>query len=371
MNYRFRYHINEIRFSSYSEEPECIKGIPKDEIIDCSFGINPFGFSEKAKQKMYELSNPSSFERINNYGEPLAATLCENVEKRFGKICGFTKDNVRMSSGSINALDRVCRLFIDQGTKVLGVSPQFGDFVWNLYSYGGKHCPLPLKKENGYKFCVEEFLKAITPEYSLIYIDNPNNPTGQIIPLEEMREICRIARKHFVTVLVDEAYGDFMEDKESAMNLVQEYENVVVVRSFSKGLGLAGLRCGFVVADKNFIKSYDLIDIPFSVPKLHYDIITEALFDTTFLRESVQKIKQSKEIFINSLKNIDVWATSDTTPIMTLSSKDPKTNLFEEFAKRKVYVEPSFGFPGMPGNAVRLRIPVDVCRLIDAIGDLK
>ncbi len=369
MDYRFRRFINDIEINSYTRMAEIISTIPKDKLIDCSYGINPFGFSEKAKQKLSRLSNSDVFEMINAYGDPIASPMLEAVAKRY-QAFGITKHNVRMSSGSINALDRIAHLFLDEGTKVLGPIPQFGDFFSVIKSYGGLHCPVYLKEQQNYRFDVEEFLNEITGEHSLIYIDNPNNPTGQIIAIEDIVEIAKKAKLFDTTVLIDEAYGDFMPEINSAISIVNDFDNVVVTKSLSKGLGLAGIRCGFLVANSEFLQKYDTVDVPFSIPRLHYEIITEAIFDREFLIDCVKKIEMLKKEFLGSLKNLYVFETDNTVPIMTVCSRDKDIDLFEQLAKRNINTEPSFGFPGMPKNAVRLRVPTDVSRLIEAIGDL-
>src|SRR5699024_4459156 len=114
---------------------------------------------------------------------------------------------------------------------------------------GGIYCDAPLSAENKYLF--ESFsiiFKLQQADYKLLYLDNPNNPTGQIIPIEEIEFIVKKAAENSTCVIVDEAYGDYMDQQSSAISLVHKYENLFVVRTFSKAYGLAGMRIGYVVA---------------------------------------------------------------------------------------------------------------------------
>ena len=89
---------------------------------------------------------------------------------------------------------------------------------------------------------------------NVIYLDNPNNPTGKIIPLEEIEEVVKKAAELDIAVIVDEVYGDFMSKENSSISLINQYDNLLIVRSFSKGFGLAGLRIGYVILPKSFAR---------------------------------------------------------------------------------------------------------------------
>ncbi len=119
--------------------------------------------------------------------------------------------------------------------------------------HGATYDYVLLKKEDNFKFNEKEFIEKINPEYKVIYIDNPNNPTGQIIPLSSIENIVKEAAKYDIAVMVDEAYGEYMPKENSAVKLLNNYDNVIALKTFSKGFGLAGLRAGYAVLPEQLV----------------------------------------------------------------------------------------------------------------------
>ena len=113
-----------------------------------------------------------------------------------------------------------------------------------------------------YRFEVEDILSLITDDISMVYVDNPHNPTGQVIPLSRIRRVADLCAEKGIMLIVDEAYGGFMDEEESSVNL--DHENVVSLRSFSKSWGMASLRAGYaVVRDQELRELYNKVCPPF------------------------------------------------------------------------------------------------------------
>ena len=102
------------------------------------------------------------------------------------------------------------------------------------------------RKENG-RAAAEDLLPLLTEKTAFFYVDRPNNPTGQTMPLGDVERLCRAAAAAGAFCVVDEAYGDFLPREESAMTLMDRYDNLIIIRTFSKGFGLANLRAGYLV----------------------------------------------------------------------------------------------------------------------------
>src|SRR5699024_5114489 len=137
----------------------------------------------------------------------------------------------------------------------------------------------------------------------------PNNPTGQVISLSEIREIIIEANKTSTAVIIDETYGDYMNDENTAIQLINEFSNVFVVRSFSKGYGLAGQRIGYVVANENLIELYGLID-DYLINNIGLKAAELIVENTTFIKETQLKISQMKNDIIKSINKLKVAKTS-------------------------------------------------------------
>ena len=260
---KFRKSLFEFEKKSYVKE-----STPKN-LLDCSLGTNPFGFPEEILREI-ELE---SFD-LSNYPSPYNDLLRESLVEYWEDA--FSKDEVFISSGSIGCLEKINKFAISEGSRVLGYVPQFQEYITEVKLMGGIYEYVALKEEKDFEFIPEELMEKITEEHVLAYIDNPNNPTGQVIPLDIIEEIVRKAASKDVIVLVDEAYGDFMDKENSAINL--DYRNLIVVRSFSKGFGLANLRIGYVVIKGEELRElYSKVNLPFQVSTLAERIAVKVL----------------------------------------------------------------------------------------------
>ena len=123
---------------------------------------------------------------------------------------------------------------------------QFPDYVRAARTRGAKYKGVVLTPPE-LKMSAAKLLEHLNQDTEVVYIDNPNNPTGQVLPLADLETIVAQAQRQNTAVIVDEAYGDFVANENSAINLVTRYPNLAVARSFSKGWGLAGLRVGYGV----------------------------------------------------------------------------------------------------------------------------
>ena len=120
-------------------------------------------------------------------------------------------------------------------------------------------------------------MNQIDSKYSVISIENPNNPTGQIIDINDIEKIVRKAKQYGIFVIIDEAYGDYMSLNNSAIKLVGKYNNIIVLKSASKFYGLPNHRIGYLFAEKELIKIYDEIALPFAFSDLSASIFIKII----------------------------------------------------------------------------------------------
>ncbi len=340
---------------------------PGPEWINCSLGVNPYG----ASNSVYDGLKKMDFSGISNYPNYPFKYIKEKIVRYWSDIIDIEMDQLGVGNGSMGILNGINKILVHQGTKVLGYSPQFIDYISNVQSYGGVYDYIKLKKENNYKFSASEFMDKISNDYTIIYIDNPNNPTGQVIPLMDLKTIIEKAEMMDIYVIIDEAYGDFMDKHNSAISLVGLYKNLFVVRSLSKGFGLAGLRVGYFLCQKVLMEIYKKIDLPFSIGSLSEEIAGFALDDQQFVDTSIQNIKIYKQKLINSFSAIKVLESCMQIPIMTLFLPDVNIDLFELFKKYKILTESGSYFLNLGKNYVRIRVPRRIDKLIQIINKLE
>ncbi|HKL10859.1 MAG TPA: aminotransferase class I/II-fold pyridoxal phosphate-dependent enzyme [Clostridia bacterium] len=355
--YKTRKHLSEIKHDSYANVPEEFG----PGWIDCSLGINPFGFPEGVGDSMGKFGA----DIVNNY--PHGDTKLKNA------IIGYWSENallcerrIELACGSMDAITKINKMFIDKGTAVLGHSPQFPDFGMDVEGMGGIYETVDMSEENG-KFDGVRFMDGIEERHAFCYIDNPNNPTGQIIPLEVISEIAKKAASMGVCVVVDEAYGDFMEKANSAVNLLDDLSNIMVLKSFSKGFGMAGMRIGYAMGSIGLMDVYRKISIPFCVTGIGTILAIEALKDEGFLDESRKKIAKAKKRIIGAMDNLGSLETSPTVPIMTLTHRDKEVDLYRELLKVQVLSVSGENFGGLGKNSVRFRIGKDADLLLERL----
>lgn len=347
MNYKIKESIaNQVK-QSYAKE----QSSEHDKIkIDCGEGVNPLGCSELAKKSLKNID----IELINNY--PHMNIKNSIIDYWKGNI-ELNNSNIILGEGSVSLIYVLNRLFINEGTKILGYSPQFSEFVTDLKICGGVYDYVLLESDNNYKFNVEELINKITEEYSVIYIDNPNNPTGQIIPLEEIEKIIVKAKEFDICVIVDEAYGEYMEKNNSSINLINKYDNVIILRTFSKGWGLAGLRAGYMIVDDKLMSYISKITNPYMMTEVSRFIVKEALKDAEFINKTRNNTKEIKEKFLRPWNNLKISETSQYVSIMLVEHKNVQIDLEKEFNKFGIDVVSGNNFIGIDKNAIRFRIP--------------
>jgi len=340
---KLRKSLFEVERESYVKED-----ILKEGILDCSLGTNPYGFPREILSEI----NFEDFD-LSKYPDPYHDSLREALVEYWRGA--FTKEDVFIGAGSMGCLEKINKFTINEGSRVLGYAPQFSEYITEVRIMGGIYDYVSLRKEKEFEFEFEPFIEKICSKYTLIYIDNPNNPTGQIISLDILEEITQKAAKEDVIVVVDEAYGDFMSPKNSAINL--DYPNLVVVRSFSKGFGLANLRVGYAIIKGEELKElYSKVNLPFQINTLSEIMAIKTLEHSKFIEESKRLIsKEKKEILDVLRKDFCIAKTSLEVPIFLAGREG--MNVYRYMLEKGILTVSGESFPGLNDFYVRIRIP--------------
>jgi histidinol-phosphate aminotransferase len=322
------------------------------------------------------------------------------------------RGNILLTDGSISALYIINNIFDTHDSMVLGVSPQFTDYYMHAEMIGIDYAPYQLKKEFNFRFDTYEFLSmhfiadkyaaASMPgkSYNFIYIDNPNNPTGQCIDIEEIEEIIAKALRKDITVIIDEAYGDFMPKENSAVQLFSKYPNLAVVRTLSKGYGLAGIRAGYIIAHKSLIGYVRKMVNPYMMSELAREVAAEALKHPEFIEKCKEDFAGMKSEIRDVLNppvikvykkgegenaetyekkmpgpasgHLHMAETLDTNSLLLLYHDDKDIKLAEEFLKRGILVIDGYDFKGLDSTSARVRLPKkeEFPKLLEAIKEI-
>jgi histidinol-phosphate aminotransferase len=255
---------------------------------------NPFGPSPSAKKAIMDSI-------LTSYQYPIR--LIPELEEKICTHEGITADMLMISSGSSPLLLGTAVSLLKDGGNVVTAETTYDDLPNRCEKVNAKWIKVPLTKD--YTHDLDAMEKAITPETKLVYICNPNNPTGTIVDKDKLKAFCeRVSQK--VTVFVDEAYIDYLPDADDTtlMSSVKKGQNLIVARTFSKVYGLAGLRIGYIVAQPATIAklqphtacSWAVLSVP---------AISGALAsyqDKPYIQEVVKKTMESKQFLYDTLK---------------------------------------------------------------------
>ena len=189
----------------------------------------------------------------SNAGLPeLRKEICKYMTK-FNTF--YTEDEILVTVGGSEGVDVAIRTIIQPGDEVIVPEPSFVCYKPCVALAGGVPVPLETKAENEFRLTKEELLEKITPKTKMLVLSYPNNPTGAIMPLENLKEIAEVVKEHNIIVLSDEIYAELTYDGEhhSIASLPGMKERTVVINGFSKSFAMTGWRLGFVAADKVLI----------------------------------------------------------------------------------------------------------------------
>ena len=246
-------------------------------IIKLSANESALGMSSKVKKVM---SNKSL--NFFRYPDGKSKVLRSLIAKKFK----CEKNRIICGSGSDEVIQMLCQLFLSSRDEV--IVPQFSFLMYRIYAQivGAK---VIFAKEKKFKVSISEIIKKVTKKTKIIFLANPNNPTGTYLTKFELIELRKKLRKNILLV-VDDAYAEYMKngDYKSGLDLFKNKKNVFILRTFSKIYGLSSLRIGWGYGSKKIIDALNIIKPPFNVNEVAQKAAAEALKDNKFIYRSIK-----------------------------------------------------------------------------------
>jgi histidinol-phosphate aminotransferase len=261
--------------------------ITEENVIKLDGNENPYGCSAKVKQAL------AGYDYYNLYPDPEQRELRKALEK----YTGTSSEYILAGSGSDELIDLILRLFIEPGDKVIDCPPTFGMYTFSTDVCGGKVVNIPRKQD--FSIDVAAIKKAIDKQTKVIFIASPNNPSGNVTPEQA---ICELLNSSIV-VVIDEAYFEF--SGVTVAPLVPRYPNLIVLRTFSKWAGLAGLRVGYGILPINIVKYLMKIKQPYNLNAAAQVAALESLKDLDYLRGTIKAIVGEREQLLTRLSQLD------------------------------------------------------------------
>ena len=251
-------------------------GFAESDIVKLASNENPLGMSPKAKEAMLHVAGD-----LGRYPDGNGFELKAAIAKRFG----VPQDWITLGNGSNDILELAAHAFLQPDRTSVYSQHSFAVYALATQATGAKSVVVPVA--DGLKYDLAALRAAIDDRTGIVWIANPNNPTGTFVPAPQLLAFIESVPKH-VLVVLDEAYTEYLSDTDryNAFDWVAKFPNLLVSRSFSKAYGLAGLRIGFGVAQPAVTDLLNRIRQPFNVNSLAQAAAAAALFDDAFLAES-------------------------------------------------------------------------------------
>lgn len=325
--------------------------------LDCSLGVNletPPAAVTKALESL-------SLEELQHY--PHDPEFLDALAERFAPQVRLDRENFALGCGSVDILYTVNKLFLAPGKTVVGYAPQFSAYVDDVHMQGAEYVPFVLRQQDNYRLdanAFAAFIEAYPRPVHVVYVDNPNNPTGQVLRPEEIEKLIQAAARRDAAILVDEAYGEFMPEEYSAMRFVGQYDHLYVLKSMSKGFGLAGMRLGYIAGAAAGMAQYRKLVPPYNGNGLARRLGVEMLrAGEGDLRGLMRRAADKNARLYARLAGgpIRVAHTEPSVPISLLYTDDPSLDLCEVFRKAGVATVSGASFEGLGVGSVRLMLP--------------
>jgi len=337
-------------------------------IIKLDGNENPYGCSPRVYQAL------ASYPYYHIYPDPEQRKLRQALEK----YTGLNQENIICGGGSDELIDLTLRLFLQPGDETINCSPTFGMYPFSTEVCGGKVVDVPRDKI----FVVDlvGIKKVLSEKTKVIFIASPNNPTGNVITEQGILELIGTGR----IVVVDEAYFEF--SGVTMADLVSSYSNLIVLRTFSKWAGLAGLRIGYGIFPVEIASYLMKIKQPYNVNVAAQAAVLASLADIDYLRNNVAKIVAERERLFGKLKELkwlkpypssanfilcSVHCRSDSLHCHSERSEEsPAKEIWHQLQKKGIFIR-YFDSPRLR-DYLRISVgkPEDTDALIEALGEI-
>jgi histidinol-phosphate aminotransferase len=281
----------------------------------------------------------------NRYPDPTAALLRRRLAERFETEPG----RIAVSNGSCEILLAAALALCEDGDELLYAWPSFSMYPYMPALSGAREIQVPLT--DGYVHDLEAMLEEVTAATQLLVICNPNNPTGTYVPAERIAEFMQRAPDR-VTVILDEAYIEFQatDDPDATLALLPDHPNLVLLRTFSKCYGLAGLRVGYALCSPQFRSAVDAVRQPFSVNEIAQAAAAEAILHQDDVADRVEKNLVERLFVEEGLREMGLVTADSEANFSWIALGDAdEAEVVESLSRAGVAVRPGTALGG-PGH---------------------
>jgi histidinol-phosphate aminotransferase len=315
-----------------------LKEVVKLASNETSVGPSPLAVAAIKK----ELKN------INLYPEGSSRLLREKLASKLD----LDEKMIIVTNGEDDLIDLIGMTFINDGDEVITGEITFPAYETTTKIMGGNIIPVKLKD---YTYNLEEIARRINEKTKIVFLCNPNNPTGTIVDKEAVDRFIKQVPED-VVVVFDEAYYDYVEDQgyPNSLSYVLEEKNVIILRTFSKIAGIAGARVGYGIAKHELIGYLNRVVNPFTTNRLAQVAALASLDDEEHRKKVLKSNQEGKKYLYRELKKIDLFHLPTEANFIFIDLKEDSEVIFEKLLKKGIIIRPgkTWGCP----NFIRVTI---------------
>ncbi|WP_458415442.1 histidinol-phosphate transaminase [Schinkia sp. CFF1] len=314
-----------------------------NKITKLASNENPFGCSEKAKEAI-----KASLDELALYPDGYARNLREKV----AGFIGVEENQLIFGNGSDELIAILCTALLAPGKNTVMANPSFSQYSHNAILQGAE--VRMIENING-EHDLDGMLEAIDENTEIVWICNPNNPTGTYIPEDKLLPFIDKVPDH-VLIVMDEAYKEYVvaEDYPNTLSLLKDYPNLLILRTFSKAYGLAALRVGYGVGNPELITALDPARGPFNTSRIAQAAITAAVDDQDFIKSCVKANREGLEQFYQFCKERELDYFPSQSNFILIDFKRSGQEIFD-YLLRKGFIVRSGAALGYP-TSVRITV---------------
>jgi len=315
---------------------------------------NPLGPSPEALKAIKD-----SFSDLNRYPDGAGYYL----KNALSEMLSISPDELILGNGSNELLDIAARTYLQAGDEAVMASPSFVVYGMAVQSVGGRSVQVPLKD---YRHDLEAMAAAITPKTKMVFIANPNNPTGTINTKDEFDRLMEKVTDNML-VVVDEAYYEYVSapDYADSMKQFRAGKNILILRTFSKIYGLAGLRIGYGIAKKEILADMNRLREPFNTNSIAQMAALAALKDKAHVTNSRKTNAEGKEYLYQQLTSLGISYVPTEANFIYIPITD-SIAVNNSLMKKGVIIRPM----GPKAIRVTIGLPEENKRFIEALKEV-
>lgn len=291
---------------------------------------------------------------LKKYPDGKSSKLKETIAKKFS----INEDQILIGSGSDEIISLICQSFLNKDDEVIVSEDSF--LMYRIYSQLNGAVVRFAKNQNN-KFSVSETLKLVTNKTKIVFIANPNNPSGTYINSDELMKLRKNLPEN-ILLMVDDAYAEFVtkNDYKSGLDIFKNSKNTVVSRTFSKIFGLANLRLGWGYGSKEIIEAANLFRPPFNISGIAEKAGCAAILDDEWIKKNVEHNEKWSKIIFEKISSKNIITNDPVANFFLLNFDNAKLNseqAFDIFINNKILLRKmnTYGIK----NSLRVTIGTD------------